>query len=137
MLKMSINFLDINTTSFSRSYHLTKVLSTFLNVYTPLVDILLAIANRHLLAVVYSINTMPIKTKPEKINVELAAAFRKKRNRLRKSQEEIAYKAEIDRSYFSEIECGKVSVSIPVAHRIAKALNTSLSRIIKEVEKKL
>ena len=98
---------------------------------------MLAIANRHLLAIVYSINIMLAKIKREKINEELAAAFRKKRNKSRKNQEEIAYKAEIDRSYFSEIECGKVSISVAVAHRIAKALNTSLSRIMKEVENKL
>jgi len=96
-----------------------------------------AIANRQLLAIVYSIITMSPKIKLEKINEELATAFRKKRNKLRKSQEEVADKAEIDRSYFSEIECGKVSVSVGIAHRIAKALNTSLSRIMKEVENKL
>ena len=90
-----------------------------------------------MLAIVYSINIMLAKIKREKINEELAAAFRKKRNKSRKNQEEIAYKAEIDRSYFSEIECGKVSISVAVAHRIAKALNTSLSRIMKEVENKL
>ena len=96
-----------------------------------------AIANRQLLAIAYSIIIMSTKIKLEKINEELATAFRKKRNRLRKSQEEIADKAEIDRSYFSEIECGKVSVSVAVAHKIAKALNTSLSRIMKQVENKL
>ena len=96
-----------------------------------------AIANRQLLAIVYSIVIMSNKIKLEKINEELATAFRKKRNKLRKSQEEVADKAEIDRSYFSEIECGKGSVSFGIAHRIAKALNTSLSRIMKEVENKL
>lgn len=90
-----------------------------------------------MLAIVYSIIIMPARIKREKINEELATAFRKKRNKSHKSQEEIAYKAEIDRSYFSEIECGKVSPSISVAHRIAKALNTSLSRIMKEVENNL
>jgi transcriptional regulator with XRE-family HTH domain len=84
-----------------------------------------------------TISSLSAKIKLEKINEELATAFRKKRNKLRKSQEEIADKAEIDRSYFSEIECGKVSVSVGIAHRIAKALNTSLSRIMKEVESKL
>ena len=80
---------------------------------------------------------MPTKIKREKIDEELATVFRKKRKKSRKSQEEIAYKAEIDRSYFSEIECGKVSVSVAVAHKIARALNTSLSRILKEIEENL
>jgi transcriptional regulator with XRE-family HTH domain len=78
-----------------------------------------------------------MKIKQEKIDEELATIFRKKRKRLHKSQEEIAYGAGIDRSYLSEIECGKVSVSIAVARKIAKALNTSLSRMIKEVENNL
>jgi len=85
----------------------------------------------------YSINIMSAKIKREKVDEELAATFRKKRNKLGKSQEDVAFKAEIDRSYFSEIECGKVSVSVAVAHKIAKALNTSLSRVMKEVENKL
>lgn len=80
---------------------------------------------------------MSAKIKLEKINAELATAFRKRRNKSSKSQEDIAHKAEIDRSYFSEIECGKVSISVAVAHRIARALNTSLSRVMKEVENKL
>ena len=97
----------------------------------------MAIANGHLLAIAYSINTMAIKIKSEKVDEELATAFRKKRKKSHKSQEEIAHEAGIDRSYLSEIECGKVSVSVAVAHRIAKALNTSLSRIMKEAEDKL
>ena len=80
---------------------------------------------------------MTIKIKHEKIDEELATALRKKRVKSHKSQEEIAHEAGIDRSYLSEIECGKVSVSIAVANKIAKALNTSLSRIMKDVEDKL
>jgi transcriptional regulator with XRE-family HTH domain len=80
---------------------------------------------------------MAIKSKGEKIDEELATVLRKKRKKSRKSQEEIADKAEIDRGYLSEVECGKVSVSVVVAHKIAKALNTSLSRIMKEIENRL
>ena len=80
---------------------------------------------------------MANKIKREKIDEELATALRKRRKKSRKSQEEIAHEAGIDRSYLSEIECGKVSVSVAVAHKIAKALNTSLSRIMKESENKL
>ena len=80
---------------------------------------------------------MKIKSKQEKIDEELATILRKKRKKSRKSQEEVALEAGIDRSYLSEIECGKVSVSIAVARKIARALNTSLSRMITEVENNL
>ena len=89
------------------------------------------------MAIAYSISIMKIKIKHEKIDEELATVFRKKRKKSHKSQEEVAYEAGIDRSYLSEIECGKVSVSVAVARRIAKALNTSLSLIIKEIESNL
>jgi len=80
---------------------------------------------------------MPTESKFKNIPKELATTIRKKRKRLNLSQEEVADRSEIDRSYINRIECGKVSLSVVVAYRIAKALNTSLSRIIKEVESNL
>ena len=43
-------------------------------------------------------------------------------------------KAEIHRTYVSSIELGKVDISISVAFKIAIALNTNLSSLIKELE---
>ena len=83
----------------------------------------------------YSI--MPTESKFKNIPKELATAIRKKRKKLNLSQEEVAARSEIDRSYINRIECGKASVSVVIACRIAKALNTSLSRIMKEVETNL
>jgi DNA-binding XRE family transcriptional regulator len=100
-------------------------------------DNLLAIAYTHLLAMTYSIDTMKKKSKPEKIDEELATILRKRRKKLGKSQEDVAHEAGIDRSYLSEIECGKVSVSIAFARRIAKVLNTSLSHIMREIETRI
>ena len=80
---------------------------------------------------------MSPKIKNKKIRDSLSTAIRKKRNKLGLSQEEIAYRANIDRSYLSEIECGKVAVSVEVAYLIAKALKTSLTNIIKEIEKNI
>lgn len=78
---------------------------------------------------------MATKIKSKKIRDLLSTAIRKRRNKLGLSQEEIAYRAGIDRSYLSEIECGKVAVSVEVAHQIAKALKTSLTTLTKEIEK--
>jgi transcriptional regulator with XRE-family HTH domain len=42
------------------------------------------------------------------------------------SQDELAHKAKVDRSYISQIETGKKTPSLAVLERIAKALNCSI-----------
>ncbi len=49
----------------------------------------------------------------------------------------LAEKAEIDRTYVSRLENGRVDVSVAVAYKVAIALNTNLAQIIKESEKSL
>jgi transcriptional regulator with XRE-family HTH domain len=65
------------------------------------------------------------------------AAVRRHRERSKLSQEDFADKAGIHRTYVSSIELGKVQVSIAVAHQLAQALGVPLSKIWKEIEKKL
>ncbi len=65
------------------------------------------------------------------------AAIRRHRERSGLSQEDFADKAGIHRTYVSSIELGKVQVSIGVAHQLAEALGVSLSKLWKEIEKKL
>lgn len=77
---------------------------------------------------------MKIKSK---LRSELATVVRRKRSKLKLSQEDIAEKAGIDRTYVSRLENGRVDISIFVAHKVALALNTSLSQLIKETEKNL
>jgi transcriptional regulator with XRE-family HTH domain len=48
------------------------------------------------------------------------------------SQEELAYKAKIDRTYMSSIERGKRSISLIVAIKIASALDTSILSLIEK-----
>ena len=62
------------------------------------------------------------------------AAVRRRRHKLRLSQEDFAEHAGIHRTYVSKIEAGKVDVGLAVAHRLAKALGTQLSKLIKESE---
>ncbi|MCB0526720.1 MAG: helix-turn-helix transcriptional regulator [Saprospiraceae bacterium] len=85
----------------------------------------------------WSIKAMPIKIKSKKIRDELATAVRKRRKKLGYSQEELAYQANIDRTYVSRLEGGKVAISVEIAYQIATALHTSLNNLIKEVEKNL
>jgi transcriptional regulator with XRE-family HTH domain len=65
------------------------------------------------------------------------AAVRRRRERLKLSQEDFADKAKIHRTYVSSIELGKVQVSIVIAHKLAEALGVPLSTLWRDVEKKL
>jgi transcriptional regulator with XRE-family HTH domain len=65
------------------------------------------------------------------------AAVRRHRERSKLSQEDFADKAGIHRTYVSSIELGKVQVSIAVAQQLANALGVPLSKIWKEIERKL
>jgi transcriptional regulator with XRE-family HTH domain len=51
------------------------------------------------------------------------------------SQEKLAERAEIDRTYVSMIERGKRQPTLEVANRIADALSMRLSEIIRRAEK--
>jgi len=43
------------------------------------------------------------------------------------SQEKLAHKAEIDRTYMTDIELGKRKVSVEILEKIVKALDTDLT----------
>ena len=65
---------------------------------------------------------------------EFGITVRRKRHKLNLSQEDFSDKAGIHRTYASSIELGKVDIGISIAYKIAKALNTPLSKLLKEVE---
>ena len=62
------------------------------------------------------------------------AVIRLKRHKLGLSQEDFAEHADIHRTYVSKIEAGKVDVGLAVAYRLAKALGTELSTLIRQAE---
>ncbi len=51
------------------------------------------------------------------------------RNEIGISQEELADRAEIDRTYITSVECGKRNISIVNIEKIAKALGVTLSKL--------
>lgn len=51
------------------------------------------------------------------------------RNEIGISQEELADRAEIDRTYITSVECGKRNISIVNIEKIAKALRVTLSKL--------
>jgi transcriptional regulator with XRE-family HTH domain len=77
------------------------------------------------------------KVKVEKLKAELGLIIRRKRHKLNISQEKLADKANIHRTYISSIELAKVDVGIGVALKIAAALGIPLSKLIKEAENNL
>lgn len=57
------------------------------------------------------------------------------RNQKNVSQERLALNANVDRRYMSDIENGRRNISVEMLSKIAKALNTTGSEILKVAEK--
>lgn len=70
----------------------------------------------------------------KKFRQEFGITVRRHRHKLDLSQETFADKANLHRTYISSIELGKVDAGIGVAYKIAKALNLSLNKLVKEAE---
>lgn len=60
----------------------------------------------------------------------LGAAIRDLRSRRGLSQEELALRADVDRSYMGRVERGDNNVALLTLARIAKALGVSLAKLI-------
>lgn len=61
------------------------------------------------------------------VNIKkLGERIRKAREKLEITQEEAAYRADLDYSYYNQIEMGKRNPSIKALSRIAKAIEVSL-----------
>ena len=61
-------------------------------------------------------------------------AVRRRRHKLKVSQETFAERANLHRTYISKIESGKVDVGLGVARRISQALGVRLSKLVEEAE---
>lgn len=74
-----------------------------------------------------------------KITVEQAFGreIKKARKSLQKSQQTLAFDAEVHRTYISQIERGQKSPSLAVIVRLAKALNVTPSKLLRRVEAQL
>ena len=70
------------------------------------------------------------------MRVELAFGreIKKAREALKKSQETLAFDAEVHRTYVSLIERGQKSPTLAVIVRLAKALNVRPSELLRRVE---
>lgn len=61
------------------------------------------------------------------IKLKIGQRIRELRKELEISQEALAYKAEVDRTYVTDIENGRRNVSVKILDRIIKALNVSVT----------
>ena len=68
------------------------------------------------------------------IAVRFGRAVRKLRLEQKISQEELAERCDLHRTYISDIELGKRNVSLENIERIVTALNQSLSDFFREME---
>ncbi|MER8895940.1 helix-turn-helix transcriptional regulator [Mesorhizobium sp. M0676] len=66
----------------------------------------------------------------------LAFNLKALRNELGLSQEELAHRAELDRTYVSSLERNVYSASIDVVDRLAKALNVDAADLLKRPKTK-
>ena len=63
------------------------------------------------------------------INKATGARIRKIRKALGITQEEAAYRASLDYSYYNQIEMGKRNPSLDALNRIAKAIKTNVKEL--------
>ena len=61
------------------------------------------------------------------IKDKIGQRIKELRKELQLSQEALAYKAEVDRTYVTDVENGRRNVSVEILERIIKALDVSIS----------
>lgn len=76
-------------------------------------------------------NTLPIMKYKDLILVKFADNIRHKRNELGISQEELAFRAGVHRTFIGMVERAERNVSLVYAEKIAIALNTTISELLK------
>ncbi len=74
------------------------------------------------------------REKAQSIRVRFGLAVRKRRQELSISQEELADRAELHRTYISDIERGRRNLSLDNIEKLALALELSLSELMREAE---
>ena len=73
----------------------------------------------------------------QRLQIAFGKAVRKFRADSRVSQESLAGRAGLNRTYLGDVERGERNVSVVNMHKIAKALGVKLSALIVEMERNL
>ncbi len=67
----------------------------------------------------------------------LGELLRNARQKAGLTQEELAFQAQVDRTYISQLEHNKKSPTVDMLFRLCKAMQTSPGRIISALERRL
>ncbi len=68
------------------------------------------------------------------IKLKVGQRIRELRKELELSQEALAYKAEVDRTYVTDVENGRRNVSVEILERLIKALEVSIAEFFNSKE---
>lgn len=68
------------------------------------------------------------------IKLKIGQRIRFLRKELEISQESLAYKAEVDRTYVTDVENGRRNVSVEILERLIKALDISFNDFFNDKE---
>ena len=68
------------------------------------------------------------------IKSRIGQRIKELRKELSLSQEALAYKAEVDRTYVTDVENGRRNVSVEILERIIKALEVSITEFFNSKE---
>ena len=68
------------------------------------------------------------------IKLKIGQRIKELRKELELSQESLAYKAEVDRTYVTDVENGRRNVSIEILERLIKALDVSITEFFNAKE---
>lgn len=68
------------------------------------------------------------------IKLKVGQRIKELRKQLELSQEGLAYKAEVDRTYVTDVENGRRNVSLEILERIIKALDVSIADFFNDKE---
>ena len=61
------------------------------------------------------------------IKLKVGQRIRELRKELKLSQEALAYKAEVDRTYVTDVENGRRNVSVEILEKLIRTLNVSIA----------
>lgn len=68
------------------------------------------------------------------IKLKIGQRIKELRKELQLSQEALAYKSEVDRTYMTDVENGRRNISVEVLEKIIKALNISFTEFFNSKE---
>ena len=68
------------------------------------------------------------------IKLKIGQRIKELRKGLELSQESLAYEAEVDRTYVTDVENGRRNVSVEILERLIKALNVSIAEFFNAKE---